>query len=145
MDGKGKTRNVPRKQISYKYRGSNLGDVIVLEVKLQLGEESPAKLKELQAKLFRWRKAGTPFDQPCAGSTFKNPGGNKTAGMLIDEVGLKGFRMGGAQVSPMHANYFVNLGNATSADVLRLIDHVQKTVAKKAGVELQLEIKVLGL
>ena len=144
MDGKGKTRTIPRKQISYKYRGSNLGDVIVLEAKLQLGEESPAKLKELQAKLFRWRKAGTPFDQPCAGSTFKNPGGNKTAGMLIDEVGLKGFRMGGAQVSPMHANYFVNLGNATAADVLRLIDHVQKTVAKKAGVELQLEIKVLG-
>src|ERR1043166_937008 len=105
MDGKGKTRTMPRKQISYKYRSSNLGEVIVLEAKLQLGEESPAKLKELQAKLFRWRKAGTPFDQPCAGSTFKNPGGNKTAGMLIDEVGLKGFRMGGAQVSTMHANY----------------------------------------
>lgn len=145
MDGKGKTRTIPRKQISYKYRGSNLGDVIVLEAKLQLGEESPAKLKELQAKLFRWRKAGTPFDLPCAGSTFKNPGGNKTAGMLIDEVGLKGFRMGGVQVSPLHANYFVNLGNATAADVLRLIDHVKKTVAKKAGVELELEIKVLGL
>ncbi len=144
MDGKGKTRTIPRKQISYKYRGSNLGDVIVLEARLQLGEESPAKLKELQAKLFRWRKAGTPFDQPCAGSTFKNPGGNKTAGMLIDEVGLKGFRMGGMQVSPMHANYFVNLGNATAADVLRLIDHVKKTVAKKTGVELELEIKVLG-
>jgi UDP-N-acetylmuramate dehydrogenase len=144
MDGKGKTRTIPRKQISYKYRGSNLGDVIVLEAKLQLGEESPAKLKELQAKLFRWRKAGTPFDQPCAGSTFKNPGGNKTAGMLIDEVGLKGFRMGGVQVSPMHANYFVNMGNGTAADVLRLIDHVKKTVAKKTGVELELEIKVLG-
>ncbi|HTH63407.1 MAG TPA: UDP-N-acetylmuramate dehydrogenase [Gemmatimonadales bacterium] len=144
MDGKGKTRTIPRKQISYKYRGSNLGEAIVLEAKLQLGEESPAKLKELQAKLFRWRKAGTPFELPCAGSTFKNPGGNKTAGMLIDEVGLKGFRMGGAQVSPLHANYFVNLGNATAADVLRLIDHVRKTVAKKTGVELELEIKVLG-
>jgi UDP-N-acetylmuramate dehydrogenase len=144
MDGKGKTRTIPRKQISYKYRGSNLGDVIVLEAKLQLGEESPAKLKELQAKLFRWRKAGTPFDLPCAGSTFKNPGGNKTAGMLIDEVGLKGFRLGGVQVSPQHANYFVNLGTATAADVLRLIDHVRKTVAKKTGVELELEIKVLG-
>ncbi len=145
MDGKGKTRNIPRKQISYKYRGSNLGDVIVLEAKLGLGEESPAKLKELQAKLFRWRKAGTPFDQPCAGSTFKNPGGNKTAGMLIDEVGLKGFRMGGAQVSTQHCNYFINTGTATSADVLKLIDHVRKTVAKKTGVELELEIKVVGL
>jgi UDP-N-acetylmuramate dehydrogenase len=145
MDSKGKTRTIPRKQISYKYRGSNLGDVIVLEAKLSLGEEAPAKLKELQAKLFRWRKAGTPFDQPCAGSTFKNPGGKQSAGMLIDEVGLKGFRIGGAQVSTMHANYIVNTGTGTAADVLKLIDHVQKTVAKKAGVELGLEIKVVGV
>lgn len=145
MDGKGKTRAIPRKQIPFKYRASNLGDVIVLEAKLGLGEESPAKLKELQAKLFRWRKAGTPFDQPCAGSTFRNPGGAKTAGMLIDECGLKGFRIGGAQVSTMHANYFVNTGNATAADVQRLIDHVRKTVQKKTGVELALEVKVLGV
>lgn len=145
MDGKGKVRTIPRKQISYKYRSSNLGEAIVLEAKLSLGEEAPAKLKELQAKLFRWRKAGTPFDQPCAGSTFKNPGGNKTAGMLIDEVALKGYRIGGAQVSQMHGNYFVNTGNATAVDVLKLIDHVKKTVAKKTGVELELEIKVVGV
>jgi UDP-N-acetylmuramate dehydrogenase len=145
MDARGKVRIIPRKQISYKYRSSNLGEVVVLEAKLSLGEEAPAKLKELQAKLLRWRKAGTPFDQPCAGSTFKNPGGNKTAGMLIDEVGLKGFRLGGAQVSTQHGNYFVNTGTATAADVLKLIDHVRKTVAKKTGVELELEIKVLGV
>jgi UDP-N-acetylmuramate dehydrogenase len=145
MDGKGKVRTIPRKQISYKYRSSNLGEVVVLEAKLSLGEEAPAKLKELQAKLFRWRKAGTPFDLPCAGSTFKNPGGNKTAGMLIDEVGLKGYRIGGVQVSPLHGNYFVNTGTATAADVLKLIDHVKKTVAKKTGVELELEIKVVGV
>ena len=144
MDGKGKTRTIPRKQIPFKYRASNLGDVIILEAKLGLGEENPAKLKELQAKLFRWRKAGTPFDQPCAGSTFRNPGGPKTAGMLIDECGLKGFKIGGAQVSTLHANYFVNTGNATASDVLRLIDHVRKTVLKKIGVELALEIKVIG-
>jgi UDP-N-acetylmuramate dehydrogenase len=145
MDAKGKVRTIPRKQISYKYRSSNLGDVVVLEAKLSLGEEVAAKLKELQAKLLRWRKAGTPFDQPCAGSTFKNPGGNKTAGMLIDEVGLKGFRIGGAQVSTLHANYFVNTGTATATDVLKLIDHVRKTVARKTGVELELEIKVVGV
>ena len=145
MDPRGKVRTIPRKQISYKYRGSNLGEVVVLESKLSLGEEAPAKLKELQARLFRWRKAGTPFDQPCAGSTFKNPGGTKTAGMLIDEAGLKGFRLGPVQVSPQHANYFVNAGTATAADVLKLIDHVKKTVAKKTGVELELEIKVVGV
>ncbi len=117
---------------------------MILEAKLGLGEESPAKLKELQGRLLRWRKAGTPFDQPCAGSTFKNPGGPKSAGMLIDEVGLKGHVVGGVQVSPMHANYFVNLGTGTAADVLKLIDHVRRTVLKKTSVELELEVKVIG-
>ena len=144
MDGKGKIRQLARKQISFKYRASNLGDVVVLETKLLLLEEAPAKLKELQGKLLRWRKAGTPFDQPCAGSVFKNPGGAKTAGSLIDECGLKGYAIGGAQVSTMHANYFVNTGTATPSDVLRLIEHVRKTVQKKTGVELELEVKVIG-
>ena len=145
LDGQGRTRALSRKQINFGYRTSNLGEVIVLETRLGLGEESPAKLKELQSRLLRWRKAGTPFDQACAGSTFKNPSASKTAGMLIDECGLKGFRQGGAQVSTMHANYFLNTGTATASDLLRLIDHVRKTVAKKAGVELQLEIKVVGV
>ena len=144
MDGKGKIRQLARKQISFKYRASNLGDGVVLETKLLLLEEAPAKLKELQGKLLRWRKAGTPFDQPCAGSVFKNPGGAKTAGMLVDECGLKGYTIGGAQVSTMHANYFVNTGTATPSDVLRLIEHVRKTVQKKTGVELELEVKVIG-
>jgi len=144
MDAKGKIRQVPRKQISFKYRSSNLGSVVVLEAKLALIEEPPAKLKEIQEKLLRWRKAGTPFDQPCCGSVFKNPGGPRTAGMLIDECGLKGFTIGGAQVSPMHANYIVNTGNATASDVLKVIEHVRKAVAKKTGVELELEVKVIG-
>jgi len=144
MDAKGKVKQLSRKQISFKYRSSNL-DGIVLEAKLGLGEEAPAKLKELQGKLLRWRKAGTPFDQPCCGSTFTNPGGPKTAGMLIDECGLKGFTIGGAQVSTLHANYFINKGNATATDMLKLIEHVRKTVAKKTGVELALECKVIGV
>ena len=144
LDERGKVKQLGRRQISFKYRASNLGPVVILEAKLGLGEESPAKLKELQGRLFRWRKAGTPFDQPCAGSTFKNPSGPKTAGMLIDEVGLKGHVVGGIQVSPMHANYFVNLGTGTAADALKLIDLVRKTVLKKTGVALELEIKVIG-
>jgi UDP-N-acetylmuramate dehydrogenase len=145
MDAKGKIRQVPRKAISFKYRSSNLGEVVVLEAKLALIEEPPAKLKEIQARLLRWRKAGTPFDLPCCGSVFKNPGGPRTAGVLIDECGLKGYAVGGAQVSPLHANYIVNMGNATASDVLKVIDHVRKTVAKKTGVELELEVKVIGV
>src|ERR1044072_8907498 len=143
MDPKGKVKQLSRTQISFKYRSSNL-EGIVLEAKLGLGEESPAKLKELQAKLFRWRKAGTPFDQPCCGSTFTNPSGTKTAGMLIDECGLKGYTVGGAQVSSLHANYIINKGTATASDVLKVIDHLRKTVAKKTGVTLELECKIIG-
>lgn len=144
VDPAGRARTLGRKQISYKYRGSNL-EGVVLEAKLALGEEEPAKLKEIQSRLFRWRKAKTPFDQPCAGSTFRNPGGPKTAGMLIEEAGLKGYSVGGALVSPMHANYFVNTGTATAADILKLIEHARKTVHKRLGVELQLEIRVVGV
>jgi UDP-N-acetylmuramate dehydrogenase len=144
VDGAGKVRTLSRKQISYKYRSSNLGDVIVLEAKLGLGEENPAKLKEIQSRLLRWRKAKTPFDQACAGSTFRNPSGAKTAGMLIEEAGLKGHTVGRVQVSPMHANYFVNTGGATAADVLKLIEHVRKAVLKKCSVALELEVQVVG-
>jgi len=145
MDPLGKIKQLSRKQISFKYRSSNL-EGIVLEAKLGLGEESPAKLKELQAKLFRWRKAGTPFDQPCCGSTFTNPSGSpKTAGMLIDECGLKGFTIGGAQVSTLHANYIINKGTATASDVLKMIDHIRKTVAKKTSITLELECKIIGV
>jgi UDP-N-acetylmuramate dehydrogenase len=144
MDAKGKVKQLSRKQISFKYRASNI-DGLVLEAKLGLAEEPPTKLKELQGKLLRWRKAGTPFDLPCCGSTFTNPGGPKTAGMLIDECGLKGFTIGDAQVSTLHANYFINKGNATASDMLKLIEHVRKTVAKKTGVELALECKVIGV
>jgi len=145
MDPRGKVKQLSRKQISFKYRASNI-DGLVLEAKLVLGEESPAKLKELQGKLFRWRKAGTPFDQPCCGSTFTNPRGSpKTAGMLIDECGLKGFQIGGAQVSTLHANYIINKGTATASDVLKVIDHIRKTVAKKTGVNLELECKIIGV
>src|SRR5438094_593724 len=143
MDARGKVKQLARKQISFKYRASNI-EGIVLEAKLGLGEESPAKLKELQAKLFRWRKAGTPFDQPCCGSTFINPSGTKTAGMLIDECGLKGFTIGGAQVSTQHANYIINKGTATASEVLKVIEHVRKTVAKKTGITLELECKIIG-
>src|SRR5438874_3995091 len=144
MDPRGKVKQLSRKQISFKYRSSNI-EGIVLEAKLGLGEESPAKLKELQAKLFRWRKAGTPFDQPCCGSTFTNPsGGTKTAGTLIDECGLKGYTVGGAQVSTLHANYIINKGTATASDVLKIIDHLRKTVAKKTGITLELECKIIG-
>src|SRR5256712_4545780 len=144
MDPKGKVKQLSRKQISFKYRSSNI-EGIVLEAKLGLGEESPAKLKDLQSKLLRWRKAGTPFDQPCCGSTFTNPPrGTKTAGMLIDECGLKGFTIGGAQGFTQHPHYIINKGTATASEVLKVIEHVRKTVAQKTGITLEPECKIIG-
>jgi UDP-N-acetylmuramate dehydrogenase len=102
--------------------------------------------------MFEWRQRGTPFNQPCCGSVFKNPagpswkqeGGPRTAGQLIEAAGLKGFTIGGAQVSPMHANYFVNTGSATAGDVKQLIEHVQRLVRDKFGVTLEPEVKLIG-
>ena len=102
--------------------------------------------------MFEWRQRGTPFNQPCCGSVFKNPSGPswrredgpKTAGQLIEAAGLKGYSVGGAQVSPMHANYFVNTGGATAADVRRLIEHVRSVVEQKFGIRLEPEVKLIG-
>jgi UDP-N-acetylmuramate dehydrogenase len=77
---------------------------------------------------------------------FRNPAASgRTAGQLIDAAGMKGFRIGGAQVSPLHANYIVNAGGATAADVLRVIEAVRQRVRREAGVELELEVKLVGL
>ena len=83
------------------------------------------------------------FKNP-AGPSWKREAGPQTAGQLIEAVGLKGFTIGGAQVSPMHANYFVNTGGATAADVRRLIEHAQKVVEERFGVRLEPEVKLIG-
>ena len=102
--------------------------------------------------MFEWRQKGTPFNQPCCGSVFKNPAGPswerrdgpRTAGQLVEAAGLKGHRVGRAEVSPMHANYFVNTGEATAADVRGLIEHAQRTVEARFGVRLEPEVKLIG-
>ena len=88
------------------------------------------------------RKSKQPLEYPSAGSTFKRPEGH-FAGGLIDQCGLKGFRIGGAQVSEQHAGFVINAGGATCADVLALIGHIQKTVRERTGVELETEVKIL--
>jgi UDP-N-acetylmuramate dehydrogenase len=141
-----------RREIPFTYRRSGLDGKIVLEATVRLREEEPARLEEAVAEMFEWRQRGTPFNQPCCGSVFKNPAGPswkredgpRTAGQLIEAAGLKGFTVGGAQVSAMHANYFVNTGEATAADVRRLIEHVQQVVQEKFGVRLEPEVKLIG-
>ncbi|HEX9727465.1 MAG TPA: UDP-N-acetylmuramate dehydrogenase [Gemmatimonadales bacterium] len=139
--------------IPWQYRDSGLGQAVVLETVLALIPGDPRRLEAEISEHFQWRKAGTPFNEACCGSVFRNPDVSSgvageverpTAGRLIDGAGMKGFRAGGAQVSLVHANYIVNTGQATAADVCRVIDAVRDAVAREFGVVLTPELKFLG-
>jgi UDP-N-acetylmuramate dehydrogenase len=152
VDAAGKDTVIARRDIPFTYRRSGLEGRIVLEATVRLRQQGQAELDEAIAEMFEWRQRGTPFNQPCCGSVFKNPagpswkqaGGERTAGQLIEAAGLKGHQIGGAQVSAMHANYIVNTGTATAADVKKLIEHVQRTVEERFGVKLEPEVKLIG-
>jgi UDP-N-acetylmuramate dehydrogenase len=152
VDSTGHDTVLSRSEIPFTYRRSGLEGRVVLEATVRLRQEDQANLDEAIAEMFEWRQRGTPFNQPCCGSVFKNPAGPswkqeegpRTAGQLIEAAGLKGFIVGGAQVSPMHANYFVNTGDATAADVMKLMGHVQRAVQDRCGVKLEPEVKLIG-
>ncbi len=152
VDSSGRDRVHRRAEIPFTYRRSGLVAEVVVEATVRLRPEDPARIGAELEEMYRWRREGTPFNQPCCGSVFQNPGGSswrresgpQTAGQLIEAAGLKGFRVGGAEVSPRHANYFVNIGGATAADVRGLIDHVRAMVEDKFGVRLETEVKLIG-
>lgn len=127
---------------SYRHSVFSAGEGIVLgaKVKLESGDSDAikAKMDDLMAR----RKASQPLELPSAGSTFKRPTGYY-AGPLIEGCGLKGCRVGGAEVSSKHAGFVVNVGGATCADVLALIEKVQKTVYDAHGVMLEPEVKII--
>lgn len=151
IDDVGHDGVLSRREIPFEYRHAGLEGRVILETTVQLAETDPVAIQAEVAELFRWRQEGTPFNQPCCGSVFKNPGGPswkhsegpKTAGQLIEAAGLKGARQGGAEISPMHANYFVNSGGATSADVRQLIARARGAVRERFGVALETEVKIV--
>lgn len=118
-------------------------DFVVLSTKIKLNEgnkeEIAAKMEELKIS----RNTKQPVTMPSAGSIFKRPEGH-FAGKLIEDSGLKGYTIGGAQVSTLHAGFIVNIGNATAKDILDLIKYIQEVVMKNYGVELETEVKVVG-
>jgi len=152
VDRTGRDTVLPRAEVPFTYRWSGLDGRVVLETTVRLRPEAQATLDQEIAEMFQWRQEGTPFSQPCCGSVFKNPSGPswkrvegpRTAGQLIEAAGLKGTRVGAAEVSPMHANYFVNTGGASAADVRALIDRVQLAVEDRFGVRLEPEVKIIG-
>lgn len=144
VDEKGKVGFLSAKDIGFEYRKTNLplGSIVTaVHFNFKEGniEEIEAKVKEVREK----RKQGSPLKMPNAGSIFKNPEGN-SAGKLIDELGLKGTKVGGAEVSEMHGNYIVNKDNASAKDVLALMALIRDKVFKEKGITLEPEVKVVG-
>jgi UDP-N-acetylmuramate dehydrogenase len=155
----GTVEHRPGAAIAWRYRSSGLTGVVVLAADLALTPGNPDRLSAEITEHLRWRKAGTPFSEACCGSVFRNPtdtivlspdaaGGEprelRTAGQLIEAAGLTGFRIGDAEVSPIHGNYIVNVGGASAADVRRVMDAVRDRVAQRFGIALDLEVQLIG-
>ena len=140
---KGEAVTLDRDQIFFTYRCPDLNQDIILEVGFRFDRGDVAAAKERRKELLAKRKDSQPLDRPNAGSIFKNPKGDY-AGRLIEASGLKGTRVGDAVVSEKHANFLVNDGAATARDMIRLIEQVRDRVLADHGVELELEVKLLG-
>jgi UDP-N-acetylmuramate dehydrogenase len=135
-----------KERLGYQYRSSTLKrervPAVILSARFNLSQSTPA---EVQARMDRNSEQRRHSQPPGAsmGSMFKNPPGD-FAGRLIEAAGLKGYRAGDAEISPVHANFFVNRGNATAEDIRMLIEVARKSVAEKFGVQLELEIELIG-
>ena len=130
-----------REDLVFAYRQSSLDELVILSAEFQLEEDDPEKLTKRMQKQWIVKKAGQPLSHQNVASVFKNPRG-MSAGMLIDQAGLKGTRVGAVEVSQRHANFIVADEGATSQDVLRLMDMVRSRVAERLGVELETELEI---
>jgi UDP-N-acetylmuramate dehydrogenase len=140
----GQTRVVGRDEVAVGYRATSLPRMcVVLEATLCALQGHPQDVREEVRNIYHQRIETQPLAHPNAGSVFKNPRG-KYAGRLIDQLGLKGVSIGAAQVSHQHANFIVNLGQASADDVLALIDYVKRQVYGRAGILLEEEVQIVG-
>jgi UDP-N-acetylmuramate dehydrogenase len=131
-------------EIEWGYRYSSVPtNEIILEATFQLASASKESVAANMERLMSRRKKRQPFGRPSCGSVFKNPP-ERSVGQLIDECGLKGYAVGGAQVSDVHANFIVNNGGAKASDVLSIINHAHDCVSERYGIDLVCEVKLLG-
>ena len=145
MDTDGNILDFTNDQMEFSYRRSILSntDYIVLSAEIELEKGNYDDIKATMADFTQRRVTKQPLSLPSAGSTFKRPEGH-FAGKLIEDSGLKGLTLRGAQVSEKHCGFVVNLGNATAKDLLDLMYVVKSTVKSKFGVTLEEEVKILG-
>lgn len=148
----GRLEVLSNRECGFAYRHSAFSDGkrLILETVFLLEPGDPAAIQARMADLSAQRKAKQPLEYPSAGSTFKRPaplpdGTPVYAAALIDQCGCKGLTVGGAQVSEKHAGFIINRGGATCGDILALISEVKKRVLDQTGIELELEVKTLGV
>ena len=143
MDGDGNIRTVSAQELDFSYRHSALEDTgeIVVSATFRLTPEDPERLRNYMKQLQAKRLASQPLNLPSAGSAFKRPAQGYAAA-LIDQAGLKGYRVGDAAISEKHAGFAVNLGNATAAQVRQLLYEVAQKVKTNAGITLEPEIRI---
>lgn len=143
MNGEFETFSTEELNLSYRHSAYSDNDYTIVSAILKLKKADKTEIKAAMDDKLQRRKDKQPLEYPSAGSTFKRPEGY-FAGALIQESGLKGYTVGGAQVSEKHAGFVINKGGATATDVITLIRDVQKTVYKNFGVELETEVKIIG-
>ncbi len=150
LDADGREAVLPADELGLAYRDSRFkhprGDGVrelVLDATFRLEPADPEVIKTRLDDIRRWRQAHQPLGRASAGSVFRNPP-DDSAGRLIDEAGLKGFRIGGASVSDKHANFIVNDRTGSATDVRRVGDHVRSVVASTTGIELAYEVEFVG-
>lgn len=145
MDAEGNIFTIPAEKLELGYRTSIIkkAGYIVLEAKIRLKEGDQEAIKERMKELTVQRTTKQPLEYPSAGSTFKRPEGY-FAGKLVMDSGLRGYKVGGAQVSEKHCGFVINAGGATAKDVRTLMDNVRDIVYEKYGVTLEPEVKFLG-
>lgn len=140
----GRVERIPAERLGMRYRHTELpADAVVISARLRLRPASAEALRAEMDEMRRWRRAHQPLSEPSCGSVFRNPPGD-SAGRLIEAAGLKDHRVGGARVSPVHANFITVDPGGTAADVLAVIRHVQETVHRVHGVRLETEVVIAG-
>ena len=145
LDEDNKLRELTNEELHLEYRRSILFEkkYIVIEAKFNLQKEKYEEINSKMQEYKKYRQEKQPIEYPSAGSTFKR-GENYITAKLIDDAGLKGYTIGGAQVSEKHAGFVINKGNATAKDILELIEYIKEKVYKTSKEKLNLEIEVIG-
>lgn len=143
VDENGDVRRLSKDEVGFTYRRTRLNGAVVCAATLVLRRDDPAALRKRFLEIWQYKKLSQPLADMSAGCVFKNPPGD-SAGRLIEQAGLKGRSVGGACVSPRHANFIVAKEGATARDVLNLIGMIRREVAQRSGIELELEIEVWG-